>query len=146
MAKHPLWLLAGFAVAVWAAAMGRATPTVQAQGQIIWFADHEEPGEKAWYSPGGLAFGGGEFDSGCASTPPLAGWAGTKSVRWDSDSPMSVPEPPPGGGNFGLQMTMAAPCGNGLSSAPGCSDGRSRYNIPISTTKCGTTFHRTIPS
>ena len=91
------------------------TQRVQAQSQILWFADHEGPGKMDWYSPGGLAFGGGEFNSGCASTPPLAGWANTTFVLWDSDPSTLVPEPPPGGGNFGLVTTMAAPCGGGLS-------------------------------
>jgi hypothetical protein len=91
------------------------TGQLRAQSQTLWFADHEEPGENDWYLPGGLNFGGGEFDSGCSSTPPLAGWAGTMAAKWDSDPATPFPPPAPAGGNFGLAMTAAAPCGDGQS-------------------------------
>lgn len=88
---------------------------VQAQSQTLWLADHEEPGETDWYSPGGLNSGGGEFNSGCSSAPGLAGWGGTMAIQWDSDPTTPFPPPPPGGGNFGLAMVAASPCGGGQS-------------------------------
>jgi hypothetical protein len=92
--------------------MGSVVITTQAQNQIIWFADHEEPGESDWYYPGGLNFGGGEFDSGCLSATG-AGWAGTFFAKWDNDPATPFPPAPPGGGNFGLALVAANSCSDG---------------------------------
>jgi hypothetical protein len=59
--------------------------------QLVWSADHETASDVQWYSPGGINYGGGEFNSGCAGTHPI--FAVARS------------------GVFSLQLTMAAPCG-----------------------------------
>ena len=92
--------------------IGSVVISTQAQNQIIWFADHEEPGESDWSCPGGLDFGGGEFDSGCVS-PTGAGWLGTFVAKWDNDPTSPFPPAPPGGGNFGLAMVNANSCSDG---------------------------------
>ena len=83
-----------------------ATIDVRTQGHTIWFADHEEPGDSDWYSPGGSGFGGGEFDSGCSSAAG-SGMAGTTFVKWQD---VGVP-PPTGGGAFGLMLASVNNCG-----------------------------------
>jgi hypothetical protein len=113
--RSRLFLIAATAALLCAPLLVGDRQRVQAQSQTLWVADHEEPGEMDWYSPGGLNFGGGENNGGCTSTPPLAGWGNTTFLAWDDDPATPVPGPPPAGGNFGLLMTVAAPCGNGLS-------------------------------
>ena len=70
MRNRSRWLLtAGLAVLpLLALALIRHTTTVRAQGSVLWSADHEGPGEAKWYHPGGINFGGGELNSGCAGT------------------------------------------------------------------------------
>jgi hypothetical protein len=94
------------------AAIAARVTTIHAQSQVLWSADHEGPGESDWYAPGGLNFGGGEFDSGCSSSSG-AGWAGTSIVMWDNDPTTPYPPAPPDGGNFGLAMVNANSCGGG---------------------------------
>lgn len=78
-------------------AMTQPTADVQAQGTVVWSADHEEVGESDWYRPGDASFGGGEYDSGCAGTAPGYGFGRNPSGA----------DPWP----FSLVLTMAAPCG-----------------------------------
>jgi hypothetical protein len=92
--------------------LGSLPSTTRAQSQVVWFADHEEASDVDWYYPGGLASGGGEFDSGCAS-PSGAGWAGSSFALWDDDPNTPYPPAPPNGGNFGLLMVSVASCGGG---------------------------------
>jgi len=80
------------------------------QSPTIWFADHEEPGDHDWYSPGGIAFGGGQFNSGCTSGTG-AGMAGTSFVKWTD---INV-TPPANGGDFGLMLASTTTCGQGFS-------------------------------
>jgi hypothetical protein len=77
------------------------TRSVDAQGAVVWSADHEEPGEADWYAPGSFSFGGGEIDSGCA---------GTTFTVYDDDPNTPNISAPAGGGTFGLDLRMA-PCG-----------------------------------
>src|SRR6267378_1526580 len=79
---------------------------VHSQSSIVWFADHEEPGDFDWYAPGGGGLGGGQFNSGCNSASG-AGMAGTSFVKWtDINAP-----PPANGGDFGLMLASATTCG-----------------------------------
>jgi len=82
-----------------------ATAGVRTQGQIVWFADHEEPGEFDWYRPGGVGFGGAKSDSGCSSDDG-AGWAGTSLAVWKD---IGIPSPI-NGGEFGLMLTSLNSC------------------------------------
>jgi hypothetical protein len=70
---------------------------VDADGVIIWSADHEEVSEEDWYRPNDAGHGGGEYNNGCAGSSPVYGFgrdpAGTD--QWP----------------FSLVLTMAAPCG-----------------------------------
>jgi len=81
--------------------------TVRAQSGVLWSANHEGPGQSEWYVPGGVDFGGGEFDSGCA---------GTTFTVYDNDPNTPNISPPSNGGNFGLDLRMAAPCGPDVAS------------------------------
>jgi hypothetical protein len=105
MHDHARWLLAaGLAgLLLLANTLIRHTTTLGAQGSVIWSADHEGPGEARWYDPGGLNFGGGEIDSGCA---------GATFTVYDNDPTTPNVAPPPAGGSFGLELRMTAPCGN----------------------------------
>jgi hypothetical protein len=103
MANRSRWLLAaGLAVLPLLVLVIRHTTTVRAQGSVLWFADHEGPGEANWYYPPGSNFGGGELNSGCA---------GTTFTAYDNDPSTPNVVPPPGGGSFGLELRMTAPCG-----------------------------------
>src|SRR5437867_12073841 len=70
---------------------------VHAQGQVVWFADHEKVSEEDWYRPNDASHGGGEFNSGCAGASPAYGFGRNPSGA----------DPYP----FSLLLTMAAPCG-----------------------------------
>jgi hypothetical protein len=102
-----LLLILGATAIVLTLIRNHGTTAVLAQGEVLWFADHEEPGQAHWYYPGGLNFGGGEFDSGCA---------GTTFTVYDNDPNTPNVAPPPGGGNFGLVLSMTAPCGGLMAS------------------------------
>jgi hypothetical protein len=108
MTRHSRLLLTlGTSAIVCVLMLGHHTAGAQAQGSVLWFADHEEPGESDWYYPGGLNFAGGEFNSGCA---------GTTFTVYDNDPNTPAVAPPPGGGSFGLELRMAAPCGSATAS------------------------------
>ena len=70
---------------------------VQAQGTIVWSADHEEVSEEDWYRPNDAGHGGGEYNTGCAGVSPEYGFGRNPS---DAD-----------GRAFSLVLMMAAPCG-----------------------------------
>jgi hypothetical protein len=97
-----LLLILGATAIAWTLMRSHGTTAVHAQGEVLWSADHEEPGEADWYFPGGANFGGGEFDSGCA---------GTTFTVYDNDPNTPNIPAPSGGGFFGLDLRMTAPCG-----------------------------------
>ena len=105
MRNRSRWILTAAlaALPLLALALIRHTTTVRAQGSILWSADHEGPGEVKWYDPGGVNYGGGELNSGCA---------GTTFTVYDDDPNTPNVLPPPGGGSFGLELRMTAPCGS----------------------------------
>jgi hypothetical protein len=96
-------LIFGATATVCALMASHHAPPVDAQGAVVWVADHEEPGETDWYSPGGASFGGGEIDSGCA---------GTTFTGYDDNPDTPNISSPAGGGTFGLDLRMTAPCGS----------------------------------
>jgi len=71
---------------------------VQAQGTIVWSANHENASEQDWYLPNDAGRGGGEYNSGCAGTSPANGFG---------RNPSGADQLP-----FSLVLMMAAPCGN----------------------------------
>ena len=81
---------------------------VDAQGTVIWSADHEEIGEEDWYRPNDASYSGGEFNNGCAGSSPVHGFGRNPSGA----------DPWP----FSLILTIAAPCGILPHRARGCSD------------------------
>lgn len=99
MSKRVLSGLIGVALLVYAITTVGAAPAHLSSadqkktrtGRLLWSADHETASEVQWYRPGGIQYGGGEFDSGCAGTQPdyevaRSGW-------------------------FSLKLTIGAPCG-----------------------------------
>lgn len=73
------------------------TADVQAQGTVVWSADHEDASEQDWYRPNDASHGGGEYNNGCAGTSPAYGFGHNPSGA----------DPYP----FSLVLMMAAPCG-----------------------------------
>lgn len=71
---------------------------VQAQGTVVWSADHENASEQDWYRPNDASHGGGEYNTGCAGTSPAFGFG---------RNPSGADAYP-----FSLVLMMAAPCGN----------------------------------
>lgn len=78
------------------------TSNVTAQDVVLWSADHEEVGEADWYRSLDAEHGGGEFNNGCAGTAP--GYGIGRNPGGADASP------------FSLVLTMAAPCGDLLTS------------------------------
>lgn len=101
-ARSRLFLILGIAALLCTFIQMRGTPTVQAQGTIIWSADHEEVSDVDWYLPNDASYGGGEFTSGCAGASPgyLFGRNPSGSDPWP----------------YSLLLMMAAPCGDLLKS------------------------------
>jgi hypothetical protein len=93
--RWPLYLLLGAASLLCLLLMQDAS---NAQGTVLWSADHEEGGEADWNSPHTGSYSGGEFNSGCAGASPVHGFG--RNPSGEDSWP------------FSLSLTIATPCGN----------------------------------